>query len=141
MAASHDDANLILRLYDLRREEKMRQARDWFVRNARFQSFEELMQLCPPGSQENAFLRQVASYWEMVASFLTSGVLDEELFFQSGRELLLVWIRLGPIAPQMRDAYKDPTAYRNLETVATRYIEWMSRQGPDVFSAFAARVK
>ncbi|MCX6594525.1 MAG: hypothetical protein NTZ56_23680 [Acidobacteria bacterium] len=139
--ATYDDANLLLRLYDLRREDKMRAARDWFVKNARFASMEEMQKVCPPGSQENAYYRQVVSYWDMTASFVTSGVLNAELFFQSNRELVLVWVRVEKLIPQVREAFNDPSAFRNLERVAKLYIEWMNAQGPDVYSAFVSRIK
>src|SRR5450432_3769526 len=98
--ATYDDANLILRLYEMRREEKLRQAREWFTRNFHCSTLEEFNKVCPPGSQENAFARQVVTYWEMVASLMTSGVLNEQLFFQSGMELLLVWERVKDFAPE-----------------------------------------
>jgi hypothetical protein len=138
--ATYDDVNLILRLYEMRREEKMRTARDWFVRNCKPTSLDHLFELAPMGSQENAYFRQVATYWEMVASFLVSGVLNDELFFQSGRELLLVWTRLAPIAPAIRERFQDPTQYRNLEIVAQRFIDWMNRHGQGSYDAFKARI-
>ena len=63
--ATHEDANLILRLYDLRREEKLRQARDWFFKNFHARNIEEFGKLCPHGSQEHAYHRMVTSYWDM----------------------------------------------------------------------------
>jgi hypothetical protein len=137
---THEDANLILRLYDLRREEKMRAARSWFVANFKPKSMAEFQQLCPPGSEPNAFARQVTTYWDMAASFVTAGILDEELLFQSSRELLLVWTRLEPIVEEVRSAFKDPTYMRNLETVAKSYVEYLNRAGPDIAMAFKARV-
>jgi hypothetical protein len=137
---THEDANLILRLYDLRREEKMRAARSWFVANFKPKSMAEFQQLCPPGSEPNAFARQVTTYWDMAASFVTAGILDEELLFQSSRELLLVWTRLEPIVEEVRSAFKDPTYMRNLETVAKSYVEYLNRAGPDIAMAFRARV-
>src|ERR1039457_853448 len=89
--ATYDDANLILRLYELRREEKLRQAREWFGQKFKAGSMEETMQLIPPGSQENAYFRMVVSYWEMAASFVTAGVLSQELFFESNGELMFCW--------------------------------------------------
>lgn len=140
--ATYDDAKLLLKLYDLRREDKMRAARDWFVKNARFASMEEFQQKCPPGSQENAYYRQVVSYWDMVASFITSGVLNAELFFQSNRELLLVWTRISAIAPAVREAFQDPGYLRNLETVAVQYIDWIERNnGAAAYTAFVNRIK
>ena len=91
---TYDDASLILRLCGLRREERMRQARAWFTAKCKVKSYEELIQLAPGGSEENASVRMVTSCWDLVASFMTSGVLNKELFFQSGRELLLVWERV-----------------------------------------------
>jgi hypothetical protein len=138
--ATYDDANLVLRLYELRRDETMRKARVWFQKNARFATLEELFTACPPGSPENAYWRQVTSYYEMVASFLTAGVLQPEIYYQSGREMLLVWVRLRHLVGPLRESYKDPTQYRNLEHAAAQYIEWMNRQGPDVFESFVKRV-
>jgi hypothetical protein len=61
--ATHEDAHLILKLYDLRREERMRKARAWFVSNFKVKTVAEFHQLCPPGSDENAFARQMITYW------------------------------------------------------------------------------
>ena len=138
--ATYDDVNLILRLYDMRREERLRDARAWFTKTFKPKTLDELNQIAPPGSDENAYMRMVVTYWEMVASFLTSGVLNEELFFQSGRELLLVYTRMKPVLSQVREAFKDPNAYKNLETVATRYIDYLRRTGPGSYEAFAARI-
>jgi hypothetical protein len=138
---TQQDADLILRLYDLRRDEKMRAARDWFVRNARPGAMEDFRNLCPPGSQENAYFRQVTSFWDMAASFVISGLLDPELFFQSNRELLLVWARVEGVASAYREAMKDPTAFRNIEAVARQFISWMDQQHPEMYTAFASRIK
>jgi hypothetical protein len=137
--ATYDDARLILSLYETRREERLRKARAWFAGSFKPRSLEDFAALCPPGSDENASYRMVTTYWEMVASFVTSGVLSQELFFQSGRELLLVWERLREILPALREKNKDPFAYANLETVATAYIEYLDRRAPGTYAAFAAR--
>jgi hypothetical protein len=137
---SYDDVNLILRLYEMRREEKMRTARDWFAQNFHFHTLEEFNRSCPPSSSMNAYARMVMSYWEMAASFITSGVLNQELFFQSGTELLFVWVRVRELIPQMREAYKNPNNFQNLETVANAFIKWLDGRGPETFAAFATRV-
>lgn len=137
--ATYDDARLILSLYETRREERLRKARAWFAGSFRPRSLEDFAALCPPGSDENASYRMVTTYWEMVASFVTSGVLSQELFFQSGRELLLVWERLREILPALREKNKDPFAYANLEAVATAFIEYLDRRAPGTYAAFSAR--
>ena len=137
---TYDDVNLILRLYEERRDDKMRTAREWFSQSFKFHTIEEFNRGCPPGSSMNAYARMVTSYWEMVASFVTSGVLNQELFFQSGGELLFVWVRVRDLIPHMREAYKNPNTYQNLETVAKAFIEWMDARAPEAFAAFAARI-
>src|SRR5512141_1498223 len=124
--ATYDDANLLLRLYDIRREEKMREARAWFVANFKPKSMADIQQLCPPGSENNARMRQVSTYWDMAASFVTSGVLNPDLFYSNCRECLLVAIRLHPVLAEIRAAYKDPTFLANLETVAQQYSDHLN---------------
>jgi hypothetical protein len=137
---THDDANLILRLYELRREDKMRQARSWFVTNFFAKTMAEFNELCPPGSEPNAYARMVTSYWNMAASFMTNGVLNEDLFFQSGQELLLTWIRVKPLVAEMRTTTGYSNAWKNLEDVGERFIQHLNATAPGFFEAFAARM-
>jgi hypothetical protein len=137
---TYDDANLIVRLYEMRREERMREARAWFTASFRPKKWEELATLVPPGSPENASFRMVITYWDMVASFIVTGVLNKELFFQSGRELLVVHERMRPVLPGIRDAYKDPSYMANLERVGTDYAAYMQLQSPDAYQAFVKRI-
>ncbi len=138
---THDDANLILRLYEMRREDRMRKARAWFASTCKgVHTFEALMAIAPGGSEENASFRMVVSYWDLAASFVTSGVLHRELFFQSGREMLVVWVRLRQLLPSLRAAYKDPNYMRNLETVGQEFADYMKAADPDAYEAFVARI-
>jgi len=138
--ATYDDANLLLRLYEMRREEKMREARAWFVANFKPKSMADIQQLCPPGSEANARMRMVSTYWDMAASFVTAGVLNPELFFANSREMLLVAVRLRPVLAEIRAAYKDPTFLANLETVAQQYSDYLTKVSPGTLEAFTARV-
>jgi hypothetical protein len=139
--ATYDDANLLLRLYELRREEELRKARDWFGSHFSATSAEEMMKQCPPGSQENKYVRMVLSYWEMAASFVTAGVLNQELFFQSSGEMLLVWEKARHIVPSWREFSKNPHSWKNLETVGNAQIKWLESQGPEAYSSFLNMVK
>ena len=139
--ATYDDANLILKLYDMRREPRLREARQWFAASFKVKTMEELTALCPPGTEPNASYRMVTTYWELVASFITSGVLHEELFYQSGRELVFCWERVRDIAPHVRAQLKNPIEWRNLETVATAYAKWWTAEAPGAYDAFAKRVR
>jgi hypothetical protein len=83
----------------------------------------------------------VVTYWDMVASFVTSGVLHKELFFQSGRELLLVWERMRDVLPDVRRQYKDPHLWGHLEIVGTEFAEYFKRRSGDGYDAFLLRIK
>lgn len=137
---TYEDVNLILRLYDMRREDRLREARAWFAANFRPKTLEELQKLAPPGSEMNASFRQVTSYWEMAASFITNGVLNKELFFESGQEVLLVYERVRAILPELRAFNKNPFVLANLEAVAKEFIEWQNRRAPEAHAAFVSRV-
>jgi hypothetical protein len=136
-----DDANLILRLYRLRRDPRMREARAWFGAKFKVKTLKEALALAPPGSDENAYYRMVTTYWEMVASFLTSGVLNAELFYQSGRELLFCWERVRDLAPEIREANHNPLELANLEGAASAYIAWWNSRAPGAYEAFSKRVR
>jgi hypothetical protein len=138
---THEDAALLLQLYEMRREPRMREARQWFTASFRAKTVEDLIKLCPPGSEQNASYRMVTSYWELVASFVASGVLNEELFFQSGRELLLCWTRIRELAPHVRTQNKNAIEWKNLETVAQAYIQWWNANAPGAYEAFCERIK
>lgn len=139
---TYDDADLVMRLYDLRREERLRKARAWF--GASFKgvaTVEQFQAVCAPGTDENAFFRMVTTYWEMAASFVTSGVLNEALFYESGRELLLVWERSRDYIAAFRTANNDPTYLRNLEIVGNAFANRYRTAAPDGYDAFARRVR
>jgi hypothetical protein len=138
---THEDAKLILHLFELRREPRMREARDWFARHFHARNSEELMALCPPGSETNASYRMVVTYWEMASSFVVHGVLDRELFFENNQELLLVWERVRDLLPQARAANKNPLSSKNFEQVAGWFIEWWNARAPEFYPAFSARVR
>jgi hypothetical protein len=135
--ATYDDANLILRLFELRREETMRKARAWFF-GFTPTTLDDVQKAAPMGSEENAYMRMVTSYWDMAAAFVTSGVLNEELFGQTAGELLFVWEKIRPIVPAMREANKMPTYLGNLETVANAAIK---RMGPEAYQSFSSRIR
>jgi hypothetical protein len=137
---TYDDANLILRLYEMRRDARMRDARQWYTATFKPKNWEELATLMPPGSPENASFRMVVSYWDMVASFVATGVLNKELFFQSGRELLLVFERLRPVLPGIREAYKDPLYLGNLERVGLDFAAYWQSLNPEAYDAFVKRI-
>ena len=138
---TYDDANLILRLYEMRREDRMRKARAWFSANMKAKTWDELQKIAPPGSDDNASYRMVVSYWDMVASFITTGVLHKDLFFQSGRELLVVWERMRDVIPHVREMNKDPLLYQHLESIGNEYAAYLRGRSHEGYEAFVKRVR
>ena len=138
---THDQVNLMLRLYELRREPRLRQAREWFIREYHAATLEEAQKLAPPGSEANTNVRMVTSYWEMVASIVNRGLIDEQFFFEQGAEQYLVWMRLRPLAPAVRQVFKNSHAWENLEKHCKRFEAWWKKRGPGALEAMLETTK
>ena len=140
--ATYDDANLVLKLYDMRREDRLRKARAWFSANFKaVTTLDQFQKLCAPGTDENASFRMVTTYWDMAASLVTNGVLNEGLFYDSGRELLFVWERSKDYVAAFRQANKDSTYLKNLETVGNSFATRYRIASPEGYEAFVKRVR
>ena len=127
---SYDEVNLMLRLYDLRREPKLRQARSWYLDYFHLDSPDEMMEKYKAGSDEYNYIRMVLSYWEMVASIVNRGLINDELFFESNGEMWVVWDRIRGIVPTWRAAYKNATVFCNLEEACKRLEAWREKRAP-----------
>jgi len=118
--ATAEDAQIIMRLYDLRREPEMRKARAWYA-GWWPRSVEDVMQVIgAAGTQENAWFRQVNGYWDMVASFVLRGVLNEELFLDNGNEMWFTLAKIQPFLKEVREKAGIPKGFVRVEEVATR---------------------
>jgi hypothetical protein len=120
------DAQLICQLYDLRREAEMRKARNWWAGEFFPQNADDFLKVAwAMGTQENAWLRQVGGYWGMVASFVISGALNEELFLAPGfsGEMFVIYAKIHPFINELREKLNDPNAFKHVETAITR-TEW-----------------
>ena len=139
---TYDEVNLMLRLYDLRREPRLRQARAWFTDNFHPTSPEDMIEKYPQGSEENTYIRMVISYWEMVASIVNRGLINDELFFESNGEIWVVWDRMRTIVPTWRAAFKNPHLFQNIEETCKRLEAWREKRqafGKGELSPAAAR--
>ncbi len=126
--ATATDAELILKLYDLRREQKMRKAREWYGGQFWPESFEEIQQLMMGfDKEENAYFRQVLSYWDMACSLVLHGTLDPNLFFDTNGEGAFVYTKLKPFISQMRAAFNAPEFCASMERLFESTPEWRQR--------------
>ena len=113
----HEDADLILKLYDLRRETVMREARNWlFTFNPT--SVEDVMSTMM--GEHSGHFRMVVSYWDMACAMVTNGAIDEEFFNQANGEHVFVYMKIEPVLEAIRQMFDNPKFCQNLETVVKR---------------------
>lgn len=115
--SKHDDAELILKLYDLRREPVMREARNWiftFNPTSMQDVFDALL------GEHGGHYRMVISYWDMAAALVNNGAIDETLFNETNGEHIFVFAKIQPVIEDIRVAFGSPDFLRNLETLVMR---------------------
>ncbi len=132
---TYEQAQLHLQVYDLRREARLRQARDWFFKNYHVQSVDDAMRLAAPGTETGAFSGMVFSYWEQACALLNYGLLHEDLFFETSGEFFGVWELVKGVLPQARERFADPQFLAHLEKAARRFESWMERRAPGHIAA------
>lgn len=108
-------ADLIMKLYDLRREAKMREARDWMFGYNPKSADEYFQTMMDP--EVGAYLRMVTSYWDMAASFVNHGAIDAEMFNETSGEHIIVFAKIEPILAELREKFESPQAFAHLEKV------------------------
>jgi hypothetical protein len=114
---NHHDAELVLKLYDLRRESVMREARNWMA-TFNPKSIDDVVTVMSNfGSKENAYMRQVCGYWEMVASFIVHGTLNADLAYDTLGEMYFVYAILQPVVEDFRKKFNAPEFFKNVQQV------------------------
>lgn len=114
------DAQLILKLYDLRREAELRKARHWWVVTFSPQSADDFMKVSVAfGSPENNWMRQVLGYWGIASSLVNNGALNRELFLEPSfcGEMVLIYAKVKPFLKELREKMKTPQFLIGIESV------------------------
>lgn len=115
--SKHDDAELILKLYDLRREPVMREARNWiFTFNPT--NVQDVIDTLL--GEHGGHYRMVISYWDMAAAMVNNGAIDETLFNETNGEHIFVYSKVEPVLEDIRTLFGSPDFLRNLETLVKR---------------------
>jgi len=138
---THEQAQLHLQVYDLRREAKLRQARDWFFRNYFAETMEESARIAAPGTENGALVMMVFGYWDQTCALLNYGLLHEDLFFETSGEFFGVWERVKPIIAEGRKLFANPLFLANLEKAAKRYETWSESRIPGHIAAMRQMMK
>lgn len=113
-----EDARLILKLYDLRREAEMRKARQWWLNTFWPKTADDFVKVATAmGSEENNWLRQVGGYWGIALSFVSNGIVSEKLFFQVPfcGELYFIFAKVRPFLKELREKMNNPELFLNME--------------------------
>jgi hypothetical protein len=132
---THEQAQLHLQLYEMRREDRLRQARDWFFKNYFVESMDDAMRIAAPGTEGGTFAMMVFGYWDQACALLNYGLLHEDLFFETSGEFFGVWERVKPAIQQGRELFKNKQFLAHVEKAATRYEAWMESRSPGAINA------
>jgi hypothetical protein len=127
--ATPTDAELILKLYDIRREPEMRRARNFWL-GFWPESVEDFMKIgMALGTQENAWMRQVGGYWEMAASLVLHGTLNKEMFLEQSfsGEMFVLYAKVEPFLKDLREKMQSPAIFANVEKVIMSSADGMER--------------
>jgi hypothetical protein len=138
---TREDVDLVLRLYEMRREKTMRKARKFMIEEFYAESGADLMTKYPPGSEKNAWFRQTTSYWDMVGVFVRRGLLNRELLFETAAEFHLLWVKVKAGVEDVRKMRNLPNYLKNLEELATAHKAFMEARAPGSSAFFASMNK
>jgi hypothetical protein len=109
---AHADADLLLRLYEMRREPELRRARQWFLTDFKPESWVEIKLRYLTHSDEDRYFRMTTSYWEMIGSLVNRGVLHPDLFFDHTGEDIVTWERCKPWIAEARADIRPTYLYQ-----------------------------
>ena len=118
MSKPAKSAQLILELYELRREPTMREARNWFISYFPESADEIIQTMIDPAT--SAKFRMVISYWDMAASFVNHGAIDEAMFHDASGEPMVFFAKISPYLDELREKLQWPGYLKHLETLVKR---------------------
>ena len=126
----YQGVELMLRLYELRRDPQLRKARSWYLENFYPASLTEIEQKYPHGSAAETYIKMVLTFWDMVAGMLNRGLLDEALFFENNGEMWVIWDRIRHLVPAWRLSHKNLALFSNIEYACKRFVQVREQNAP-----------
>jgi hypothetical protein len=120
MSTKQHDVEVILKLYELRRDEMMRRARNWYFSDFNPESAKGIVKLMLSGPEQSANYRMITSYWDMAASFVNNGGIDERMFLEANTEHVGVFARIEPFIADVREAFGEPDYLLHLERLVMK---------------------
>jgi hypothetical protein len=138
---THEQAQLQLQVFELRREALLRKARDWFFKNYRVQNIDDAMRIAAPGTENGTQVNMVLGYWEQTCALLNYDLLNEDLFFETTGEFFGVWEMVKNVVPAIRERFVNPGHLAHLEKAAHRYEVWIEKRAPGHVAAMREFMK
>ena len=115
MPTPFESATLNLKLFELRREPVLREAREWFLRDFNPQTLDELIAIV--SGERNASVRMVLGYWDFAASLVTTGAIDAEAFLAAHSEIIGAFSKIYPFLAEGRRVSGEPDFCKHMESV------------------------
>ena len=138
---THEQAQLHMQLFEMRREARLRQARDWFFKNYHIENYEDALKIASPESEGGTNARMVTGYWEQACAFLNYGLIHEDLFFETSGEFFGVWEMVKPMVAQAREQWVNKHFLAHLEKAAQRFEAWSETRSPGHLAAMRGFMK
>ena len=120
MASKQHDVDLILKLYELRRDETMRKARAWYFTEFNPTGPKDIVRLMVGGFESSAYYRMITSYWDMAASFVINDGIDEKMILDANTEHIVVFSKIEPFIADVREMFGESNYLIHLEQLVMK---------------------
>jgi hypothetical protein len=113
--SKQEDVMAILKLYELRRDEQMRTARQWYFTDFAPKSAMDIIALFQGGERASANFRMITSYWDTAASLVLNGGIDQKMFLDANTEHVFIYAKIADFLPEVREIFREPGYLIHLE--------------------------
>ena len=138
---THEQAQLHLQIYEMRREARLREGRDWLFKNFFVENLDDWMRIAGPMTDKGGLVMMVLTYWDQACAMLNYGLLHENLFFETSGEFFGVWERVKPALSQARERFSNQQFLAHLEKAGQRYETWIEKRSPGHIAAMREFMK
>lgn len=125
--SKQEDTMAILKLYELRRDERMRAARQWYFSEFAPQSAMDIIALYRGGERASANFRMVTSYWDTAASLVLNNGIDRTMFLDANTEHVFIYAKIEQFLPEVRELFREPDYLIHLENLVKSLADFEAK--------------
>ncbi len=125
--SKQEDTMAILKLYELRRDEQMRAARQWYFSEFAPTSAMDIIALYRGGERASANFRMVASFWDTAASLVLNGGIDQKMFLEANTEHVFIYAKIADYLHEVRELFREPDFLIHLESLVRTLPDFESK--------------